>query len=250
MWLECVTDRAYESREKLADDIVRALREELFDLLAGGASLVQFDEPVLTEVVFGRPAQHRSFMCGALSEKRNVDEELAFAGELINRVVSGAPRDRTALHVCRGNWTRDENAALRGDYEPLLPLLCSLDVGTFLLELCTPRAGELDVLARLPHDRRIGVGVVNQKLDRVETAAEIRSRVEHAARLLGPDRLLLTPDCGFATFADNPVASSHVAQAKLAAIVEAARPLRERHAAVRAGESSRSQLAAPRGSPR
>lgn len=58
----------YESRDKLADDVVRVLREELQGLLAAGAALVQFDEPVLTEVVFGQPAGNRSFMC-ALSAR-------------------------------------------------------------------------------------------------------------------------------------------------------------------------------------
>ena len=38
----------------------------------------------------------------------------------------------------------------------------------------------------------------------------------------------LTPDCGFGTFADNPVASAPVAQAKLRAVVEAAGELRKR----------------------
>ena len=49
---------------------MRVLREELHDLLAAGAALVQFDEPVLTEVVFTGRKSKRSFMCGALSEKR------------------------------------------------------------------------------------------------------------------------------------------------------------------------------------
>jgi len=51
MWMECISDRAYEDREALATDIVRVLREEAHFLLAAGVSLVQFDEPVLTEVV-------------------------------------------------------------------------------------------------------------------------------------------------------------------------------------------------------
>jgi 5-methyltetrahydropteroyltriglutamate--homocysteine methyltransferase len=42
----------------------------------------------------------------------------------------------------------------------------------------------------------------------------------------GADRVLLTPDCGFATFADNPVASADIAEAKLRAIVQAAEILR------------------------
>jgi len=52
MWLECVSDRVYQSREQLAEDIVRVLREELHFLLAAGVALVQLDEPVLSEVVF------------------------------------------------------------------------------------------------------------------------------------------------------------------------------------------------------
>ncbi len=229
MWMDCITDRAYETREKLADDVVRVLREELQGLLAAGAALVQFDEPVLTEVVFGQPAGNRSFMCGALSEKLGTAEELAFAGELINRVIEGLPRDRTALHICRGNWTRNESVALAGSYEPLVPLLRSLNVGTFFLELCTPRAGEIDVLASLPDDCRIGVGVVNQKLDVIESVEEIVAKAEAAIRVFGPHRVLLNPDCGFATFADNPVASAQVATAKLTAMMNAARQLRTRY---------------------
>ncbi len=230
MWMECISDRAYASREALAEDIVRVLREEVHFLLAAGASVVQLDEPVLTEVVYSAPTGGRSFMCGALSEKRAPDQELALAREWINGVVRGLPKERLAVHVCRGNWTRDESAALAGDYRPLVPLLRELEVGTLFLELCTPRAGEMEVLAGLREDQRLGVGVVNQKHERVETVAEIVERGERAVRLLGSERVLLNPDCGFATFADNPVASAQVAEAKLRAIAEAARVLRDRHA--------------------
>jgi len=223
MWLECVSDRVYRSREHLAEDIVRVLREELHFLLADGVALVQLDEPVLAEVVFTGAKNTRSFMCGALSEKGDARGELEFARGLVNRVVAGLPRTRIGLHVCRGNWTQNEEAALAGDYRPLLSLLSSLNVGTLFLELCTPRAGELDVLADLPGEVRIGVGVVNQKHNRVEPVEEIADRVRRAVKLFGPDRVLLTPDCGFATFADNPVASAAVAEAKLKNIVDAAK---------------------------
>src|SRR5207245_10124091 len=68
MWMECISDRAYRSREHLADDVVRVLREEIHELLAAGVALVQLDEPVLSEVVFTGAKNTRSFMCGALSE--------------------------------------------------------------------------------------------------------------------------------------------------------------------------------------
>ena len=221
MWMECISDRAYRSREHLAGDIVRVLREEIAFLLAGGASLVQLDEPVLSEVVFTGAKLARTFMCGALSEKRDAAAELQLARALIAEVVAGFPRERLALHVCRGNWTPDESAALAGDYRPLVPLLASLDVGALLLELCTPRAGDIEILKALPTTCRIGVGVVNQKHARVERVDEIVARARRAIELFGADRVLLTPDCGFATFADNPVASASVAEAKLRAIADA-----------------------------
>jgi 5-methyltetrahydropteroyltriglutamate--homocysteine methyltransferase len=228
MWLECISDRAYRSREHLAEDVVRVLREELHALLAAGVAMVQLDEPVLSEVVFTGAKNTRSFMCGALSEKGDATAELGFARELINRVVAGLPRARLGLHVCRGNWTRDERAALAGDYRPLVPLFATLNVGTLFLELATPRAGEMDVLRDLPRECRLGVGVVNQKQEAVETVDEVLARAEHALGLFGAERVLLTPDCGFATFADNPVTSAAVAEAKLGTIAGAAARLRRR----------------------
>jgi 5-methyltetrahydropteroyltriglutamate--homocysteine methyltransferase len=215
MWLECLTDRAYRTRESLAADVVRVLREELFFLLSEGATLVQFDEPVLTEVVHGRTSGGRSFMCGALSEKGETKEELRFAAELLNAVVRGAPRDRVLVHVCRGNWTPDESAALAGDYRPLVETFASFEVGALLLETCTPRAGDVDLLRGLHPKQRLGLGAVNQKLSTVESVEETARRVDQAAKVVGYDRLWLASDCGFATFADNPVASAEIAERKL-----------------------------------
>ena len=229
MWMECISDRAYANREDLALDIVRVLREEIACLLAAGTALVQLDEPVLSEVVFSGPANQRSFMCGALSAKSDSPVELAFARDLVNAVTEGFPRERIALHMCRGNWTADESKALSGNYRPLVDTLGQMRVGTLLLELCTPRAGEMEILKTLPDDIRIGVGACNQKHAHVESVDSIVSHVEHAIRLFGAERVLLTPDCGFATFADNPLNSENVAEAKLAALAQAARRLRERH---------------------
>lgn len=228
MWLECVSDKAYSTREELSADIVRILREEIADLLAAGAAIVQLDEPVLTEVVFSRPTAGRSFMCGALGEKRPVAEELEFAGSLIRAVLAGFPRERLALHVCRGNWSRDESLALSGPYAPLVPLLAAVPAGILLLEMATPRAGELDALGDLPRGQILGIGVVNQKLDRVEPVDEIVAKVEAAVARFGAARVRLNPDCGFATFADSPLASADVAEAKLAAIATAAQQVRAR----------------------
>ena len=76
-------------------------------------------------------------------------------------------------------------------------------------------------MRELPQDKRIAIGVVNQKLDTVETPEAIRPSIELGIDLFGKERLLLTPDCGFATFADNPVASTKTAESKLRSIVHA-----------------------------
>lgn len=227
MFLDCFKERAYETRDDLAGDVVRILREEIADVLDAGASLVQLDEPILTEIVFGAAHGQRTFMCGALSERsEDKEKELQFALRLLNAVVSDFPRERLAMHVCRGNWTADETVALSGGYADLLPIFQHVKVGTLFLEFCTPRAGDIDVLASLPKDIRVGFGCVNPKDPVVESVEDVLKRARQAESIIGADRLLLNPDCGFATFADSPVAKSETATRKLAVIAEVSKRLK------------------------
>jgi methionine synthase II (cobalamin-independent) len=62
MWVTALTRKAYRNHKKMADDIVRILREELIDLRDAGCDFVQFDEPVLTEVVMSEECDRRTFM--------------------------------------------------------------------------------------------------------------------------------------------------------------------------------------------
>ena len=90
------------------------------------------------------------------------------------------------------------------------------------LELSTERAGEIDILAGLPDDKRIGVGVVNPKSPIVEAPDLLDARIRRAINTFGADRVsCLHRTVAFATFADNPVSSAAIAEAKLRAIVEA-----------------------------
>lgn len=221
MWMECISDRAYADREQLARDVVRVLREELHHLLAAGTALVQFDEPVLTEVLYGHTGGGgRTFMCGALGQRRETSHELAFAQDLLCEVTDGLPADRLAVHVCRGNWTPDEEKALSGDYRPLVPLLASLPVSTLVLELRTPRSGELTALQGLRDDQRIAAGLIDQKNQVLENVDDVEHVARRAINVVGGERLLLTTDCGFATFADNPIVGPDLAEAKLRVLAE------------------------------
>lgn len=62
MWVTAYSKNAYEDKLDLGRDVVKLLREELQDLAAAGCEFVQFDEPVLTEVVMSEDCERRTFM--------------------------------------------------------------------------------------------------------------------------------------------------------------------------------------------
>jgi 5-methyltetrahydropteroyltriglutamate--homocysteine methyltransferase len=62
MWVGAFTEKAYESKTRMADDVVRLLHDELVELQEAGCTFVQFDEPVLTEIVFSEDCEKRTFM--------------------------------------------------------------------------------------------------------------------------------------------------------------------------------------------
>jgi 5-methyltetrahydropteroyltriglutamate--homocysteine methyltransferase len=221
MFVAEVTRAVYPAKEDLADDVVALLRDELGALVAAGADFVQFDEPVLTELAFA-PGNTRTFMCAALAARRDPAEELEFAVSLINRVVSGVRGVRTGVHVCRGNWSRDERTLLRGSYHPLAPYLERLEVTQLVLEYATERAGDLLAFG----GKELGLGVVNPRTDAIEPAESIRELVERALRLYAPEQIFLNPDCGFGTFSSRPMNTTAAALAKVRAMAEAASALR------------------------
>jgi 5-methyltetrahydropteroyltriglutamate--homocysteine methyltransferase len=62
MWVGQFTSKAYGDKQEMGDDVVKILREELLDLVKEGCEFVQFDEPVLTEIVFSKENERRTFM--------------------------------------------------------------------------------------------------------------------------------------------------------------------------------------------
>ena len=62
MWVTAHSTAAYGDKPVMAEDVIAILREELEELVQSGADFVQFDEPVLTEIVHASDAQRRTFM--------------------------------------------------------------------------------------------------------------------------------------------------------------------------------------------
>ena len=225
-WFPGLSDSAYPSIEDLGSVVSTLLREELLALKEAGADFVQFDEPVLSQVVHGAEGAE-TFMCAALASRKDPTEELEYAEELINRTVKGITGIKTGIHVCRGNWSRKEDVLLKGNYGPLLPYLMEMKVDQLVLEFATPRAGELRVFKEYGTDKELGLGVVNPRSSEVESPASIVKRVREATSYFDPAKIYLNPDCGFGTFAERPVNDAETAFAKLRSISLAAKALRE-----------------------
>jgi 5-methyltetrahydropteroyltriglutamate--homocysteine methyltransferase len=227
MFVKEATRPHYDSKEDLAEDVIAILRAEVSELIEAGADFIQFDEPVLTELVFTQ-GQTRTFMCAALAARKDPAEELEFAVSLLNRILDGFDGVRFGLHVCRGNWSRDESTLLQGTYEPLHPYFDRMNVDQLVLEYATDRAGDLIGF----EGKELGLGAVNPRTDAIEGVDHVVGVIERALEHYDPERLFLNPDCGFGTFANRPMNSDEVAVAKIRTLAEAARRMRERVAAV------------------
>ncbi len=227
-WFPGLSDGAYPSIEELGREISSILHEEVLAMKEAGVDFVQFDEPVLSQVVYGAEGAE-TFMCAALASRRDPTEELSYALELMNETVRGISGVKIGVHVCRGNWSRKEDVLLKGNYGPLLPYLMDMKVDQLVLEFATPRAGELKVFKEYGDEKELGLGVVNPRSSEVEPAELIVKRVEEATKFFDPSKVYLNPDCGFGTFAERPVNDSKTAFAKLRSISQAAKKLREAH---------------------
>jgi hypothetical protein len=233
MWLPALSKKFYNSKEELGEDVIKILKQEIDNLVQAGVDVIQFDEPVLTEVVFSE-GKTRSFMCAALSERKDPTEELKFATNLIKSVMDYIKEKDvlSSLHVCRGNWSKDESILLSGPYTPLVPLFEETSPDILALEFSTPRAGELDSLlssAKIKENSILALGVINPRTDIIESSQSIIEKTEEALKFIPKEKIWLNPDCGFATFSNRPVSTFEIIEKKLEQLQIAKNALREKY---------------------
>ena len=68
------------------------------------------------------------------------------------------------VHICRGNWSTEDDILLRGPYFPLIPYLEGANVDQLALEYATPRAGELDAIRTLETSHSGLVSLILERL--------------------------------------------------------------------------------------
>jgi 5-methyltetrahydropteroyltriglutamate--homocysteine methyltransferase len=186
----------YPSVEEAAMDYAAAVNEEIADLFAAGADVVQIDEPYMQ----ARPEQARQYGLAAL-----------------NRALEGVT-GTTAVHICFGY------AAIiheRPSGYSFLPELAGCSCQQISIETAQSRL-DCSVLEKLP-GKKIMVGCLDLSDTTVETPELIVERVERALPYLSVENVMLAPDCGMKYL---PRA---VAEGKMRAMAEAAAILRARH---------------------
>jgi len=184
----------YADERSLALAYAEAVNEELHDLKAAGADLVQIDEPYLQ----ARPEPAR-----------------AYATEAINRALEGIEGE-IVLHTCFG-YAHIVHDRLAG-----YPFLRELNdcVATHLsLEAAQPNL-DPEVLRDVP-DKVIVLGVLDLGSGEVETPDVVAERIRRALTVLPPERLVVAPDCGMKYLPRK------LAFRKLEAMVAGARLVRE-----------------------
>jgi len=117
------------------------------------------------------------------------------AAKAINRVID-AFEGQTAVHFCFGNYGGQTIQA--GKWEALVSFLNSLHADHLVLELAHRPEEDLDALKEVEPRIGIGIGVVDIKVNHIETPEQIASRIEKAEIKLGRGRVqYVHPDCGF-----------------------------------------------------
>lgn len=117
------------------------------------------------------------------------------AAEAINRVLDAVQVEK-AVHFCFGNY--GGQTIQQGEWAALIDFLNSLHADHLVLELAHRPASDLEALKQLDQKLGIGLGVVDIKVNHVETPDEIATALERAEKALGEGRVkYIHPDCGF-----------------------------------------------------
>ena len=77
--------------------------------------------------------------------------------------------------------------------------MASVEIDAFFLEYDSPRAGDFEPLRYMPEGRYVVLGLVSTKTPELESADEIKRRIEEASKFVPLDRLCLSPQCGFSS---------------------------------------------------
>ena len=188
-------DDYYGSREALAFGYAEAVNEEIRDLFAAGADIVQLDEPYL---------------------QARAAEAAQYGVKVVNRTLDGVGSlGTTALHICFGYAAVIHERPAGYSF---LPELAAADVDQISIETAQSNL-DCSVLSAL-EGKTVILGVIDLSDPAVETPEVVTERVRRALPYVPAERLVLAPDCGMKYI------PRETANGKMAAMASAAASLR------------------------
>jgi methionine synthase II (cobalamin-independent) len=216
LWNPRHSTAAYTDAFAMFADAAEVGRSEIQELVALGCEYIQVDAPELATLVDPRIRDWTESL--GMPAERMLTEGI----ELINGMVAGISGVRLGIHLCRGN-----NAGLwmaQGGYDYIAQALFerASAFDAFLLEYDDPRSGSFEPLAQAPDDKQVVLGLVSTKSSALETAGDIRARVDEAARFFPHEQLGLSTQCGFASVAEGNPISEEAEEDKLRLVAEVA----------------------------
>jgi 5-methyltetrahydropteroyltriglutamate--homocysteine methyltransferase len=180
-------DDYYGDEEALALAFAAAVNEEIRDLKAAGADVIQLDEPWL---------------------QARADRAARYGVKAINRALQGV-EGTTVVHLCFGYAAAVKDKPSGYSF---LPQLADTSASQISIEAAQPRL-DLGVLGDLA-GKSIMLGVIDLGTEAVETAQAVAQRIKAGLKYVPADRLVLAPDCGMKYL------PREIAFAKLKAMVE------------------------------
>jgi len=210
---------AYPEMEEFFDDLAQCYREEIQSLYDAGCRYIQLDDTNLAYLCDPKLRE------GARERGDDPDQLPRAYAELINKAIDNRPDDlRIAVHLCRGNFRSAWVA--EGSYEPVAEVLFNeLHVDAYFLEYDDERSGDFAPLRFVPPNKTIVVGLVTTKVGDLESADELKRRVEEAAHYMPIENMCLSPQCGFSSTVHGNDISEANQWAKLELIVNTARAI-------------------------
>ena len=159
----------YASEDEAAMDYAAAVNDEIKDLFAAGADVVQIDEPYMQ----ARPEKARLYGLAAL-----------------NRALEGV-QGTTALHICFGY------AAIihvRPEGYSFLPEFAGTPLKQISIETAQSNL-DTSVLEQLP-GKTIVLGVLDLSDMNIESPETVAERIRRALPHVPAEKIIVAPDCG------------------------------------------------------
>jgi len=207
---------AYATRDAYLADLVDFTRREIEELARLGCEYIQIDAPQYAALL------DESIREGYRQRGSDPDRLIDACIELDNAIVDGHAGITFGIHICRGNCQSMFYAS--GGYDRIAQQVFGrARFQRFLLEYDDARSGTFEPLRHVPDDRIVVLGLVGTKNPRLETMAELRVRIDEAARVVPLERLALSPQCGFASTFEGNRLSAEDERRKLELVAATAR---------------------------